>query len=126
MFTATGNVDVVFTVEINENGEILTFSKPGVVAINDVTPMHRFIDWIWLYKWVLVLCAVLLILFFTCLSVYSAKKAKSADSEKTEESEAEKIEDSEEENNSDAIKADALEESGNAEELEETDQKDEI
>ncbi len=123
LFTATGNVDVVFTVEINENGEILTFSKPGVVVINDVAPMHRFMDWIWYYKWIFVLCAVLLILFFVFLSVYSAKKGKPSEDEKFEDTQDIK---EQEENEAENSTEDMLKESENTNSFEYKDQPDEL
>lgn len=55
LFAPTGNVDVVFTVRIDENGQVLTYSKTGSILIEDVSMFKRMADWIWHYKWFLII-----------------------------------------------------------------------
>lgn len=52
LFTDTGEIDVVFTAVINENGETMTYSRNGKFVVCDINIFVRILDWILYYKWV--------------------------------------------------------------------------
>ena len=81
LFAPTGNIDIVVTVVIDENGEVLTYSKPASIYIENVPFYIRCIDWLWYYKWWLVLTAALVAAFLFAFGSYVKKKetAKKAD-----------------------------------------------
>lgn len=84
LFTSTGNIDIVFTVSVNESGEVLTYSKPATIVIDNVSAAARFCDWVWYYKWYIAVCAGLIIAFIAAFEVY-AKKAKQKKEDNSEE-----------------------------------------
>ncbi len=106
LFAPRGNIDVVFCVSINENGGVLTYSKTGNILISDVSKVKRVIDWVWYYKWflIIVLLAVVCYIFLVnfIFKKIQAKKNISDEADKEAE-EFENIDLSEEEKESEDL-----------------------
>lgn len=77
LFAPTGNVDLTVTVKINENGELMTFSKPAVIYIENVPFYTRCIDWIWHAKWYLLVLIASVGAFLVSFNFYVKKKENS-------------------------------------------------
>lgn len=74
LFAPTGTVDVLITVEINENGEVMTFSKPESIYIENVDFRTRLADGIWYYKWCIAITFAAVVLFLILFMKFASKK----------------------------------------------------